>query len=127
MHKQHILIYEQDPALATLYTTQLDRCGYIGHRAHTLPEIHSLAQMFPIQLVIANMPSDQHKLSDLLSYYGLLKDMGTRMVIVSGNEHNQLLCNSLGIPFYPKPLTTDILRTLVMDIPSYRTDQSVIA
>lgn len=118
MNKSHILIFEQDPALAHLYTTMLDRCGYIGHRAHTLPEIQSLTRMFPVELLIANMPTDHSNLADLLSQYAMLRTQGTRMVIVSGNEHNRLLCESLGIPFYPKPLTSEVVKLLVNAVSS---------
>lgn len=113
MSNKHIVIFEEDPALAQLYATMLDRYGYVTHRANTLPDMQYLIGIFPIELLIANMPTDRNRMSDLLSQHRLLQAKGTRMVIISGDERNKMLCDSLGIPFYPTPVSTQALQDLI--------------
>jgi len=110
MDKQHTLIFEEDSALAQLYASVLEHSGLVVHRANTLSDMQMLLGTFPISLIIANMPHDRNQMSDLLSLNALLKTKGTHLVIVSGDARNHLLCHSLEIPFYEKPLSN---RTLI--------------
>ena len=51
MNKQHILVFEEDSALAQLYTNVLERTGLVVHRANTFPEMQMLLGTFSISVV----------------------------------------------------------------------------
>lgn len=103
-----ILVLEDDPSLARLYTKIMHKAGYEVDTAHSLEQANQRITEIDYAVFICDMQVNGGNSSGLLRQrWQHLKQVGTRVIIVSGQEHYRMLMHDLDVDFFlSKPVST---------------------
>jgi DNA-binding NtrC family response regulator len=113
MPGKRILIIEDDIKLLRLYTKMLDT-DHDVIQCSTLHDARELLKTETFDAIICDMQVGMHRSTELLwDYYRQWQRDKVNVVVISGKEFYQSICEQLGLPFLLKPVDLQTLRTAV--------------
>jgi DNA-binding response OmpR family regulator len=113
MEGKRVLIIEDDVKLLRLYTKVLSQKHTVT-QCLTLHDAYELLKNQTFDSIICDMQVGVHRATDLLwDYYAQWRRDKVRIVVVSGKEQYQEICEQLEIPFLLKPIDLKTLHSVV--------------
>jgi DNA-binding response OmpR family regulator len=113
--EQRILIMEDNSDLRRLYSKIFRKEGFEVYPAATLEEARALLADVPVDIFLCDIHIGDERGTDLLrEQAGRLRNNGTRVIVVSGQNQYRSMCEELGVDFYlEKPVSLETLLTMV--------------
>lgn len=104
---QRILVLEDDPNLLRLYIKVLSKTGYAVDSTRSLQEANAMLSENTYTIFICDMQVEDGNSSSLLRrHWAALKQVGTHVMIVSGEEKYRMLTTDFDVDFFlSKPVS----------------------
>ncbi len=95
------LIMTDDPCSHSVYTSIINRAGYETHLATTVQNAASFLQRSQFALLLCDIEINNGHGIDLLRQHALtLRRCGTKIIVLSTDEHSHCLCEDMGADFF---------------------------
>jgi len=111
----NILIVEDDLKLLRLYAKILKNEGHNIRQAATISAARSLMARHSFDLCIMDMHIGYHSSGEMIPHFPTLKQSGTQLIVISGQDRHRNICETLGAEYYLKPVSKSKLVEIVED------------
>lgn len=102
---RNVLVIESNPALLVLYQEWLSLVGYNVRLADTLLSAEAMLDARHYHAIVFDIDTAGEKGIDFLREFWLqFKIEGTRIAVISRNNHLRETCEAMGLPFFSKPI-----------------------